>query len=622
MRRTTSIVMAAAMAAAATTGSALAQPASAGRVPPAVFTDPDRRATLERAFPDIDALFAQFADRARVPGAAWGILIDGRLVHTGAVGVRDVAAQAPVDARTVFRIASMTKSFTAAAILKLRDEGRLSLDDPAEKFVPELGSLTYPTTDSPRITIRHLLSHAEGFPEDNPWGDRQLAATDGEMSAMLRAGIPFSTSPGTAYEYSNVGFAILGRIVAKASGQPYAAYIKSALLKPLGMNATTLDARAVDASHLAQGYRLEDRLWRPEPLLPDGAFGAMGGMLTSIDDLAIWVGQLMSAWPPRDDAETGPVRRRSLREMQQVARPAPATLTRDRVDRPLRMTSGGYGFGLRVWQSCTVSDTVAHSGGLPGFGSHMRWLPDHGVAIIALGNLTYTGWTRVVDDAIDALARTGGLRARQPQPSRALLEAQAAVSSLVEQWDDRLAAAIAADNLFLDRSKEQRRAELGVIHAAQGQCRTDGPIAAENALRGEWRMACDRGSLRVAVTLAPTSPPKVQSMSVRQVLPLDGRMVPVVGRVIEALNARSMDGVRDLLSPSADAAGLASQAAAMVAWGACRPAEVIDGDGVNVAQVRLACERGPVDLSVRIDSETRTVTQVVVAPVAGSGCVQ
>ena len=95
-------------------------------------------------------------------------------------------SKAPVDADTVFRIASMTKSFTAMAILKLRDEGKLSLDDPAEKYVPEMKGLVYPTSDSPKITIRHLLSHAEGFPEDNPWGDQQLADTDEQLSAMIQ----------------------------------------------------------------------------------------------------------------------------------------------------------------------------------------------------------------------------------------------------------------------------------------------------------------------------------------------------------------------------------------------------------------------------------------------------
>ena len=92
----------------------------------------------------------------------------------------------------------MTKSFTAMSILKLRDEGKLSLDDPAEKYVPELASLKYPTTDSPKITVRHLLTHSTGFPEDNPWGDQQLSITDAQLSQMLRSGVPFSNAPGVA----------------------------------------------------------------------------------------------------------------------------------------------------------------------------------------------------------------------------------------------------------------------------------------------------------------------------------------------------------------------------------------------------------------------------------------
>ena len=84
--------------------------------------------------------------------------------------------------------------------------------------MPELAGLRYPTSDSPRITVRHLLSHAEGFPEDNPWGDQQLSATDDQFTAMVRGGIPFSNPPGVAYEYSNYGFAILGRIVTPRIG--------------------------------------------------------------------------------------------------------------------------------------------------------------------------------------------------------------------------------------------------------------------------------------------------------------------------------------------------------------------------------------------------------------------
>ena len=212
--------------------------------------------------------------------------------------------------------------------------------------MPELKGLKYPTSDSPRITIRHLLSHAEGFPEDNPWGDRQLARTDDELSQMLRGGIPFSTSPGTAYEYSNYGFAILGRIVSSVSGMRYDEYVTTNILRPLGMTSTTLEASTVPAGRLAHGYRWEDNRWKDEPLLPHGAFGSMGGMLTSVRDLGRYVGALLSAWPPRDGPETAPVRRASLREMQQVWRPAPASVTRTASD-VIQLNSGGYGFGLR-----------------------------------------------------------------------------------------------------------------------------------------------------------------------------------------------------------------------------------------------------------------------------------
>lgn len=228
--------------------------------PHAAFLDPQRAAILKAAFPKIDSLMRNFAKRSRVPGIAYGIVVDGRLAHLGTAGLRHLSSRSPVDSGTVFRIASMTKSFTALAILQLRDAGRLSLDDPAERYVPELVALRLPSTDSPRITIRHLLSHSAGFPEDNPWGDQQLAATDDEMATMMRSGIPFSTAPGTAYEYSNYGFAILGRIVANVSGMPYSRYVSEHILQPLGMNATTLEAL-----HRTGG--LQPRVPQPAPVL-------------------------------------------------------------------------------------------------------------------------------------------------------------------------------------------------------------------------------------------------------------------------------------------------------------------------------------------------------------------
>jgi CubicO group peptidase (beta-lactamase class C family) len=485
------------------------------KAPAPQFADPERKTRLAGAFADVDRIFEEFATRTHVPGAAWGIVVDGQLVHSGSAGYRDVPSKASARTDSVFRIASMTKSFTAISILKLRDEGKLSLDDPAEKYVPELASLTYPTSDSPKITIRHLLSHAEGFPEDNPWGDRHLADSDAQLTDMLRGGIPFSNAPGIAYEYSNYGFAILGRIVTRVSGMPYPAYVSKNILQPLGMTSTTLEPGDVPADRLAHGYRWEDGRWKDEPLLANGSFGSMGGMLTTVSDLSRYVAAFLSAWPARDGPETPPIRRSSLREMQQVWRPANASVGRDGGG-ALQLSSGGYGYGLRVSQTCAYRLVVAHSGGLPGFGSQMRWLPDYGVGIIAFGNLTYTGWGAPVDAALAALAKTGGLQPRVVQPSPALVAARDATAQLVVRWDDAAADRIAANNLFLDQTRDRRHAELEDLHAKVGACSAgSGFDFVENALRGDWTMNCERGKLQVSITLAPTMPPKVQYFSVK-----------------------------------------------------------------------------------------------------------
>ena len=215
----------------------------------------------------------------------------------------------------------------------------------------------------------------------------------------------------------------------------------------------------------------------------------------------------------------GPIDRASLREMQQIwrSRPASAGLTSSGAP---QLNAGGYGYGLRVSQTCAFDHIVAHGGGLPGFGSLMQWLPDYGVGIIAFGNVTYTGWGGVVSNAFDLLAKTGGLQARMPQPSDALVQARDAVSRLIVKWDDQEADRVAAMNLFLDRSKDRRRREIEELKSKTGQCAVPAAFdSVENALRGVWTMKCAQGSLRVSITLAPTIPPKVQFLDVRSAPP-------------------------------------------------------------------------------------------------------
>ena len=199
------------------------------------------RAIGEATLADIEAIVARFAERDVAPGFVYGIVADGDLIHAGARGTLRVGEDASPDVDSVFRIASMTKSFTAAAVLLLRDEGRLRLDDPVGRWVPELAGLTGPTADSPPITLEHLLTMSAGLPTDDPWGDRQQGLPFDAFASFLRGGVSFGWTPGTRFEYSNLGYGILGRVITAVAGAEYKDVIRDRLLGPLGMDATTFE---------------------------------------------------------------------------------------------------------------------------------------------------------------------------------------------------------------------------------------------------------------------------------------------------------------------------------------------------------------------------------------------
>ncbi|HKV37509.1 MAG TPA: serine hydrolase domain-containing protein [Pyrinomonadaceae bacterium] len=594
-------------------------------MPPAAFKDPERKQKLAAAFPEIEKLFKASAER--MPGAVMGVIVDGELVWVKTAGVREASSnpnesnKPPVTPETVFRIASMTKSFTAMAILKLRDEGKLSLDERVDKYVPALADLSYPTNDSPAITIRHLLTHSEGFPEDNPWGDRQLAQTDETMRAWMKTGIPFSTAPGTAFEYSNYGFAILGQVVAKASGKPYADYVRDNILRPLGMNASTFEMSQVPREQIALGYRREDNAWKPEPILAHGSFGAMGGLWTNAHDLARYVAFLLSAFPPRDEPDRGPIKRSSAREMQQLWRFSPGSAYRSTTDAPLQLGVSGYGYGLGVSQDCRFEYVIGHGGGLPGYGSLMRWLPEYGVGLIAMGNLTYGGFGALFNDTLTALHHTGALQKREVKPSPALLQAQAEISQLIIKWDDALANRITADNFFLDAPMEARKSRWQALAQDHGTCRPATTIEPENALRGSWKMECERGWLDVGITLAPTMPPKIQAIGIAPVMPPDADMTKTADLLVKLLGSWDAKAVEAVAAPNLDRERMRRQFTAASAWGSCKLGETLSGNGKRSSTLRLTCDGGPMAIRIGLDATTRKLTSVDLIPLREQRCV-
>jgi CubicO group peptidase (beta-lactamase class C family) len=417
----------------------------------------------------------------------------------------------------------MTKSFTALAILKLRDDGKLSLEDPVTKWIPEFARTQLPTRDTPPLSVQQLLSHSGGFPEDNPWGDQQLGATEANLDEWLGKGIPFSTPPGSRYEYSNYAFGLLGRIVTKASGMPYENYVRQEILSKLHMDGTTFAFSDVRADKRAVGYRLKpDGTYGEEPPLPHGVFGAMGGLLTTAADLGRYVAFHLSAWPPRDDAETGPVRRASVREMAHLW--TPANLTASYRKGVLKASEAGYGFGLRVSSDCRFVHLAGHGGGLPGFGSYMAWLPEYGVGMFAMATLTYSGPSEPISRAWDEMLKTGGLRPRELPPTQLQTRMRDEIVKLWNRWDEAGAKRIAAMNLFLDAPADQRQAEIAKLKKEVGECSAAGAVQPENWLRGQFTMSCQKGTVGVFFTLAPTQPPAVQHLAFQKIASQDVRM--------------------------------------------------------------------------------------------------
>ena len=263
----------------------------------------------------------------------------------------------------------------------------------------------------------------------------------------------------------------------------------------------------------AVGYRVEGGGWVPEPSLPDGAFGAMGGLATSVRDLARYVALHLSAWPARDDDGNGPLRRSSLREMAQAHQAGPTYLSAE-APAATPFLSDGYGYGLVSALHPQQGRVVAHSGGLPGFASHMEWLPDHGVGIVTFVNRTYIPVKNVVREAFDTLESTGGLRARTLPPSAGLIASRDAIARLYERWDPALAAQTMLDTYFMDRDDNRRPPDFERLRSTWGACEALTAITATGALRGSWRMTCARGALDVSVMLGPTLPSRVQFVTV------------------------------------------------------------------------------------------------------------
>ena len=474
----------------------------------------DELPTREAVLDQISAIFRERIIQRAAPGIRFAVFDAGGIIHEGGFGDAGTP-DTPPSPHVRFRVASCTKSFTAAAVLLLRDRGLLSLDSPVTQFVTAL-TATLPSSLPEAPTIRMLLSMAGGLPTDDPWADRQESLTNDAFNEVLRAGVRFSTIPGTRYEYSNLGYALLGQVIEAVSGCSYQAFVTENLLMPLGLDETGFDPMPVNPEMRATGYRKANDQWLPQPLSGPGAFSAIGGAITTTGDLARWAGWLSAAFAP-DATNTGPLRAASRREMQSIQCPMVCE-----PDEDLRLK--GYGYGLIIEQYPRFGVIVSHSGGYPGFSSHMRWSTRTGLGVLAFENATYSGaWlpTRAALDALlDAAATPTTPEIHPPLAVREL--ADGVVRLLVHGWDNTTADAIFLENVVMDRPYCERAKEFSALLERAGA-----PVVSDIKISpaddggaeggfGHFRLHIpfENEDVTLLALCGPTMPMKIQSLEI------------------------------------------------------------------------------------------------------------
>ena len=304
--------------------------------------------------PQVDALMRDYT--GDVPGASVLVLRDGEPVVRAGYGMSDMEAHTPATATTNYRLASVTKQFTAASILLLAEDGRLKLDDRVRKWLPSLPKAAEP------ITIRHLLTHTSGLIdyEDVIPETFKPQLHDADVLRLLESQDRTYFKPGSSYRYSNSGYALLALIVERASGRTFATVLRERIFQPLGMSNTVAYEEGISTvSNRAFGHTQEQGRWNRTDQSQTSAVLGDGGIYSSIDDLAKWDAALYDG--------------RLLRPSSLQAAFTPATHTDD--------PEVEYGFGWRI-----TGETLWHSGETVGFRNVIVRYPKRHLTVVVLTN--------------------------------------------------------------------------------------------------------------------------------------------------------------------------------------------------------------------------------------------
>jgi CubicO group peptidase (beta-lactamase class C family) len=340
----------------------------------------------------IDEYLAEQVQKRGIPGLTMTVVRDGRVIYSGAHGVRKLGGAEPLAPQSVFHLASVSKPFVATAIMQLVERGKLNLDDRVTRWLPY-----FRLADDRfgEVTIRQVLNHTSGMPdvEDYEWDRPQFDAGAAERYVRAMAGQRLLWAPGTRWQYSNMAFDALGDLIAKVSGVSFEAFVKTNVLEPLGMRNSSfiypdIDVRLRTTGHVGNPARVS-------PVYPYNRRHAPSSTLNSnVIDMARWTLANLN----RGQLEG----RRILRPESYEALWTAAAQT----------SLNGARIGLS-WFLGEHADrrTVFHAGGDTGFRSYVMLLPDHGIGLVLASNWEGTPRETLVRDVLDlVLASDVGVR--------------------------------------------------------------------------------------------------------------------------------------------------------------------------------------------------------------------
>jgi D-alanyl-D-alanine carboxypeptidase len=344
-------------------GALLISPALAGQTRPDPASDPDVQGAIRLFSAWMEG---QIAYRG-LPGVAVGVVADQDLVWSTGYGYADVAAKRPMTAETKFRMASHSKLFTATAIMQLREEGKLRLDDPVVKYLPWF-RIKPAAPDDPPITIEQLLTHRSGMPREagDHWTTYNFP-TEEQLKALM-PDREAAYSPEVRWKYSNLAYSVAGMVVEAVSGEPWADYVTRHIYQPLGMTSSSVD-RDVPGLAVPYGRRMPDGSREVLPFVDARSMGSATGITSTVADMAKFVSAQFRTGPRGGNRILGTA---SLREMHRV-RMMENTWTR------------GQGIGFSVSR---VNDRlyIGHGGGYPGNTTQTVIQLDDKVGVIVLTN--------------------------------------------------------------------------------------------------------------------------------------------------------------------------------------------------------------------------------------------